>query len=97
MIDMNIKDRRKELGMTQQELANMSGINIRQIQRFELETSKIENITLINAKRLADALGIQIDDLLKWEGQLLLFCDLSVTYRQKRRETHRKKDAVKVQ
>ncbi len=62
---MNIKDRRKELGMTQQELANMSGINIRQIQRFELETSKIENITLINAKRLADALGIQIDDLLK--------------------------------
>ena len=65
MIDMNIKDRRKELGMTQQELANMSGINIRQIQRFELETSKIENITLINAKRLADALGIQIDDLLK--------------------------------
>lgn len=62
---MNIKDRRKELGMTQQELANMSGINIRQIQRFELETSKLENITLINAKRLADALGIQIDDLLK--------------------------------
>lgn len=62
---MNIKDRRKELGITQQELANMSGINIRQIQRFELETSKLENITLINAKRLADALGIQIDDLLK--------------------------------
>lgn len=62
---MNIKDRRKELGITQQELANMSGVNIRQIQRFELETSKLENITLINAKRLADALGIQIDDLLK--------------------------------
>lgn len=62
---MNIKDKRKELGMTQQELANISGINIRQIQRFELETSKLENITLINAKRLADALGIQIDDLLK--------------------------------
>lgn len=62
---MNIKDRRKELGITQQELANISGINIRQIQRFELETSKLENITLINAKRLADALGIQIDDLLK--------------------------------
>lgn len=62
---MNIKDRRKELGITQQELANMSGVNIRQIQRFENETSKLENITLINAKRLADALGIQINDLLK--------------------------------
>lgn len=62
---MNIKDRRKELGITQQELANISGINIRQIQRFELETSKLENITLINAKRLADALGISMEDLLK--------------------------------
>lgn len=65
MIDMNIKDRRKELGMTQQEISNISGINIRQIQRFELETSKLENITLINAKRLADALGISMEDLLK--------------------------------
>lgn len=62
---MNIKDRRKELGITQQELANMSGVNIRQIQRFENETSKLENITLINAKRLADALGISMEDLLK--------------------------------
>lgn len=56
-----IKQLRLNIGLSQQQLAEASGINIRQIQKIENGEIKIDNITLKNAIALADALGI--DDL----------------------------------
>lgn len=65
---MTLKELRKKAGLTQLQLAEKSGVNVRQIRRIELETSKIENVTLINAKRLADALGVKPEELLNEEA-----------------------------
>lgn len=62
---MTLRELRKRAGLSQKELAEKSGVNVRQIRRVELETSQIENVTLINAKRLADALGVPIEELLE--------------------------------
>lgn len=50
--------------MTQNELAIKSGVNIRQIQRYEGATSDIGNMTLKNALSIADALECEVRDLL---------------------------------
>ena len=50
--------------MTQKELAEKSGVNIRQIQRYENQTSDTGNITLKNAIALADVLECDVRDLL---------------------------------
>ena len=65
---MTLRELRQKAGLTQKELAIRSGVNSRQIQRVELGTSKIENLTLVNAKRLADALGVSIEELLEKEA-----------------------------
>lgn len=62
---MTLRELRLKAGLTQKELAIRSGVHSRQIQRVELGTSRIENLTLINAKRLADALGVPIEELLE--------------------------------
>lgn len=55
---------RKERGLTQKQLAAISGVNSRQIQRIEAGDSKAENLTLKNALALANALGIKPEDLI---------------------------------
>lgn len=62
---MTLRELRQKAGLTQLQLAEKSGVNARQIRRVELGTSQIENVTLINAKRLADALGVGIEELLE--------------------------------
>ena len=59
-----LKTLRKAAGMTQGDLAAASGVNIRQIQKIETGEIPVENITLKNAKALADALHVSIDSLL---------------------------------
>lgn len=49
---------RKKAGLTQQQLADLAGINIRQVQRAESGESQLSNFTAINLLRLADVLGI---------------------------------------
>lgn len=61
---MMITDLRKAAGLTQKGLADAAGINIRQIQKIEAGEIQIGNITLKNAKALADALHTSIDSLL---------------------------------
>lgn len=55
---------RSSVGMTQKELAEKSGVNIRQIQRYESGSSGCENMTLKNAIAIADALECDVRDLL---------------------------------
>ena len=51
-------------GLTQQQLADASGVNIRQIQRVELGSSDAGNLTARNLLAIADALGIDPHDLI---------------------------------
>lgn len=54
----NILYNRSVMGMTQKELSEKSGINIRQIQKYESGEYDIRNMTLKNAVALADVLQI---------------------------------------
>lgn len=55
---------RSSSGMTQKELSEKSGVNIRQIQRYESGSSGCENMTLKNAIAIADALECDVRSLL---------------------------------
>lgn len=55
---------RRMAGMTQTELAEASGVNIRQIQRVELGEAEAGNLTARNLISVADALGVDARDLL---------------------------------
>lgn len=48
---------RVKVGLTQKQLAERSGVNIRQIQRVELGESDAGNLTARNLLAIADALG----------------------------------------
>lgn len=51
-------------GMTQSQLAEVSGVNIRQIQRVELGEADVGNLTARNLIALADALDMDAKHLL---------------------------------
>lgn len=65
----NLVFARTGLEMTQQDLAEKSGINIRQIQKYESGGCDIGNMTLRNACRLADALETDVSELAEWVGK----------------------------
>ena len=50
--------------MTQQELAKLSGVNVRQIQRVELGEADAGNLTAKNLLAIADALGVDARELI---------------------------------
>ena len=55
---------RRMAGMTQSQLAEVSGVNIRQIQRVELGEADVGNLTARNLIALADALDMGAKHLL---------------------------------
>lgn len=59
-----IKTYRKKQGLTQTGLANLAGLNIRQIQKIENGEAKTENITLKTMQAIAQAFNVKIDDLI---------------------------------
>lgn len=61
---MTIKDARKAARMTQQQLSDESGVNIRQIQRVESSASQAGNLTAKNLISIADALGVDPHSLI---------------------------------
>lgn len=60
----HIKTYRKKQGLTQADLANRAGLNIRQIQKIENGEAQTENITLKTMQAIAQALNAKIDDLI---------------------------------
>lgn len=58
---MNLAQERKSHGMTQEELAAVSGVHRVTIARIETGDTSPKAETL---KRLADALGVLVDDLM---------------------------------
>lgn len=55
---------RRMAGMTQAQLAEKSGVYIRQIQRVELGEAETGNLTAKNLLSIADALGVDARDLI---------------------------------
>lgn len=53
---MNVKEMRKDKGLTQKQLAEQIGVNIRWVQKLESGEIKLENITFLNAIKLIRAL-----------------------------------------
>lgn len=63
-MENNLKIIRVNAGMTQQQLADASGVNIRQIRRVELGTSDAGNMIARNLLAIADVLGVDPRSLL---------------------------------
>ena len=63
----NLQTIRKEKGLSQSKLANLSGVNISMIQFYEQGVKDINMAAGITLKKLADVLGCSIDDLLEYE------------------------------
>lgn len=64
MNSSKVHDLRVKNGMTQNELAEKSGIYLRQIQRYDTGENDTGKMMLRNAIALADALGCDVRDLL---------------------------------
>ena len=62
-----LKRIRVSRGFTQQELSDLSGINIKSIAVYEQIPEKINKASLESADNLADCLGCTIEDLLEKE------------------------------
>jgi transcriptional regulator with XRE-family HTH domain len=63
-LNNRIKTYRKKQGLTQTDLANRAGLNIRQIQKIENGEAQTENVTLKTMQAIAQALNAKIDDLI---------------------------------
>lgn len=59
-----VKTYRKKQGLTQTDLANRAGLNIRQIQKIENGEVNTENVALKTMQAIAQALNVKIDDLI---------------------------------
>ena len=60
----HVKTYRKKQGLTQTDLANRAGLNIRQVQKIENDEVQTENVTLKIMQAIAQALNAKIDDLI---------------------------------
>ena len=61
---MSLKEIRKSKGITQDDLSEKSGVPKMTISKIERGVTKMENLTLINALKIADALEIDVRELL---------------------------------
>lgn len=60
----NLSKIRREKGLLQKELADLSGVELRTIQSYEQGIRDINGSELTNILRLASALGCAVSDLL---------------------------------
>lgn len=59
----HIKELRLEKGLTQTQLAALAGTQQSRLGEYERGDKAIENMTVGQAKKIADALGVKIDEL----------------------------------
>ena len=65
LMENKLKSARTNAGMTQQQLADASGVNIRQIRRVELGTSEAGNMSARNLLSIADILELDPRELIE--------------------------------
>lgn len=59
-----LKFMRESKGMTQAELAEKAGVNLRMVQNYEQGFKDINKATVLTVLRLAEALGCDVYDIL---------------------------------
>ena len=64
MTDNTLQIKRKELGMSQSQLAEASGVNFRTLQDYEQGRKQLLSARVDVAYRLSDALGCDIEDII---------------------------------
>ena len=62
---MNLKEMREKCGMSQSNLADNSGVNIRTIQSYEQGLKDINKAQVRIVQSLSKALGCAIEDLIE--------------------------------
>lgn len=65
----NLKRIRMAKGLSQSQLAKLSGVNLRMIQKYELYTEKINTAYAMTVYKLAKALDCEIIDLLEFDKE----------------------------
>ena len=61
-----LQRRRKDCGLTQRELSEKSGVNLRTIQQYERRSKDINRAAGATLRALSIALSCQIEDLLEY-------------------------------
>ena len=64
----NLKRIRKEKGFTQNQLSELSGINLRMIQHYEQGAKDINSASALTVYKMAKALDCTVEDLLEKES-----------------------------
>lgn len=62
---MTVKEALAKAGISQSELSRRSGVNLRQVQKLVAGEILLSNMTVKNALSIADALSINLRELLK--------------------------------
>ena len=62
---MRLQEIRKARGLSQRQLAEASGVNVRVLQHYEQGFKDINKAAAETVKALADALGVRMEDLLE--------------------------------
>lgn len=65
----NLKETRKIKGVSQKELSDRSGVNIRLIQDYEQGHKQINNAKAITVYKLSEALGCNVWEILELDEQ----------------------------
>ena len=60
----NLKKIRNENKLSQSQLAELSGVSLRMIQKYETGSRDINNASAITVYKLAQALKVNVEDLL---------------------------------
>lgn len=60
-----LKERREAAGISQADLAALTGISVRVIQNYEQGTRPLNGARAITVKHLADALKCRMEDLIE--------------------------------
>ena len=63
----NLKSKRESIQLSQKELAERSGVNVRTLQFYEQGTRDIDGARLETLLDIAAALGCRIDDIVESE------------------------------
>ncbi len=63
MLSENVKRFRKKRGLSQDKLAKLSDVTLTTL--VKIESGANENPTIKTLKRIADALGVSLDELIK--------------------------------
>ena len=61
----NLKHYREQAGLSQSQLAKVSGVNVRMIQNYEQGYKDINKASVITVYKLAKALNINTEDLIE--------------------------------